>query len=238
MASRIGRSALTLNGLRHAALRVAGAAAGQVAPPPSTVPSRPGRNRLSPSTHGREGHGGVAIALAVIAAVLDDVADHRHARDVAADRSTTIGAAAGRAGDQGGERGGRRYRGHAALRHRLHPGPRAADHLADRQGIAAEQAAHHPARRAGAERAAALGDHASADARRRLSLLRGRREGLGSWSEPEHEPRRGRRRAEQRRSRARDGRAARSGPTSSCSAEIMAIALAEVAGRDLLRSAR
>ena len=109
-----------------------------------------------------------------LAALLDDVAA---IAKLAAASVDDVSLAAGPRRRQGGGRGDRRCGGDAALRHRLHPGSRAADHLADRQGLAEEQAAVHPAGRAAAERVPALGDHADPDDRRRLSLLRGRGKG-------------------------------------------------------------
>ena len=60
--------------------------------------------------------------------------------------------------------------------------PRAADRAAHRARVAEEQAGLPAARRAGAQRLRALGDHAAAGAGRRLPLLRGRGEGLARRS--------------------------------------------------------
>ncbi|CAA9534618.1 MAG: putative membrane protein, partial [uncultured Sphingomonadaceae bacterium] len=100
----------------------------------------------------------------------------------------------GRRGQGRGEgrgRGDRRYGGDAALRRRAVAGPRAADHRKDRAGVAPQQAAFPAARGHRAERVRALGDHAAADAGRRLSLLRGDGEDRGGRLRPRRACRRG-----------------------------------------------
>ena len=86
-----------------------------------------------------------------------------------------------RPGDrQGRRRGHRRHRGDTAVRARNRRRARAADHQEDRDRLAAQQAVVHPARGAAAQSVRAVAADPDPDARRDLSLLRGRREGVGS----------------------------------------------------------
>ena len=80
---------------------------------------------------------------------------------------------------QGRRRGRRRHRCDAAVRPRRCRRPRAPDDQADHDRVAAQQAADHPPGGAAAEPVPAPAAHADPDGRRRLPLLRGRREGLG-----------------------------------------------------------
>ena len=109
-------------------------------------------------------------------ALLDDVAA------LAKVAAASLDDVAGQAAKAGAKAAGvvdRRRGGHAALRRRLRRRARAADRRQDRAGLAEEQAAVPAAGGAGCSACfAALGDHAAADDRRRLSLLRGRGEGL------------------------------------------------------------
>ena len=86
---------------------------------------------------------------------------------------------------------------------------RAADHQEDRDRLAPQQAALHPAGGAAAQRVPAAGAAGAADHRRHLPRLRGRREGLGAGQRPRQRGR-GTSSAEQgeldRRARADDGR--------------------------------
>ena len=83
---------------------------------------------------------------------------------------------------QGGRRGGRRHRRHAAVPPRLGGRARAADHQEDRDRLAAQQAALHPARGGAAGAVPALAAARHPDLRRWLPRLRGRPQGAGSSS--------------------------------------------------------
>ena len=81
--------------------------------------------------------------------------------------------------DEGRWRGHRRRSRHPAVRDRGEAGARAPDDLADREGLVPEQAPHHRADPAGAQHVPAAGPHAAAHAGRRLSVIRGRAQGVG-----------------------------------------------------------
>ena len=102
----------------------------------------------------------VAAIAKVAAASLDDVAARRPRPA------------------QGGGRGDRRCGGDAQLRHRLHRRPRTADHLAIAMGSIRNKLLFLLPAALALSFFAPWADHPAADDRRRLSLLRGRREGL------------------------------------------------------------
>ncbi|CAA9546624.1 MAG: putative membrane protein, partial [uncultured Thermoleophilia bacterium] len=81
---------------------------------------------------------------------------------------------------QGRGRGRRRHRRHPAVRAGPGRGARAPDHPPHRGGVAAQQAAVHPAGRAAAEPVRAVAAHAHPHAGRHVPLLRGRGEDLGA----------------------------------------------------------
>ena len=126
-------------------------------------------------THGTEGE----LMAGGLAALLDDIAA---LAKLAAASVDDVGAAAGRASAKAAGVVIDDTAVTPRYVHRLHPGPRAADHPADRRRVAAQQAAVHPARRPAAQPVPAVAAHADPHGRRHVPLPTRAPRRSGSWS--------------------------------------------------------